>query len=211
MKILEIKSFELPEVKSIKFAKFFDGRGYFTETFRWSDLRNAIPEFFTNNPLLLQVNESYSQANVVRGLHFQWKEPMGKLLRTVRGRMIDIFMDIRLGSPNFGKIMMHDMPASPESETGEWLWVPPGFAHGNFFTEQTQIEYFCTAEYNPACEAGISPLSKDLDWSYCNAQLKEEFDNVIKGKPLISEKDILATDLMGWAADERSKNFQFIG
>ncbi len=88
---------------------------------------------------------------------------MGKLLRTLSGRMVDMVMDIRKGSPNFGKIILYDMPADLNASEDEWIWVPPGFAHGNYFTEPTRIQYLCTGEWSPGCEAGISPLSGDLD------------------------------------------------
>lgn len=134
---------------------------------------------------------------------------MGKLVRTLCGYMVDLVLDIRKGSPTFGKIIGHDMPAHPEDEFSEWIWVPPGFAHGNFFKENTGIEYFCTGEYSPGCEAGISPLSKDIDWSLCDESIKKEFEELIAENPLISEKDRNGHSLADWAGRPEADNFVY--
>src|SRR5262249_31441506 len=148
-KIVEARRLALPGVHIVRFARFSDERGYFTETFRRSDVEAHEGAEFLRDLDFVQVNESVSRAGVVRGLHFQWNPYMGKLVRTISGRMVDLVLDIRLGSPTFGMLLAHDMPATPSDETTEWIWVPPGFAHGNFFTEETIIEYFCTGEYSP--------------------------------------------------------------
>jgi dTDP-4-dehydrorhamnose 3,5-epimerase-like enzyme len=85
--------------------------------------------------------------------------------------------------------------------------VPPGFAHGNFFTEDTLIEYFCSGEYSPGCEAGISPLAEDIDWSLCDANLKKLFDNIVPSTNLITDKDRNGFTVDGWKNDKRSDNF----
>jgi dTDP-4-dehydrorhamnose 3,5-epimerase len=209
MKIIEVKQLKLPGVFVIRYGKFADHRGYFSEPYRHSDLFNHqdLKQAFKGIEFL-QVNESYSKAGVSRGLHFQWDPPMGKLLRTISGRMIDIFMDIRKGSPNYGKIGMYDLTADREKDYSEWIWVPAGFAHGNFFTVETYIEYFCSAEYSPTCEAGISPLSQDLDWSLCDTELKNEFET-IKPDLTLSDKDRFGMSLTDWTKDKRSEQFVY--
>ena len=107
----------------------------------------------------MQANQSLSEKGVMRGMHFQWNPYMGKLVRTISGHMVDMVLDIRIDSPTFGKMIAYDMPASDENDYDEWIWVPPGFAHGNFFSEKTIIEYMCTGQYSPGCEACISPFS----------------------------------------------------
>jgi dTDP-4-dehydrorhamnose 3,5-epimerase len=134
---------------------------------------------------------------------------MGKMVRTVFGRMIDLILDIRKGSPNYGKIIAYDMPSYQDRDFSEWIWVPPGFAHGNFFTEDTIIEYFCSGEYSPGCEAGISPLAGDIDWSLCDSELRMLFNEIKTGKLVISDKDKSGLSLQDWDRDERSKNFIF--
>ena len=207
MKIIEVKSLVVSDVKVIKFARFADNRGYFTEPFRKSDFASHPQMGFIQDVTFLQCNESYSRPRVVRGLHFQWNPFMGKLVRTIRGRMVDLALDIRKGSPTFGKIIAYDMPSAPGKDFAEWIWVPPGFAHGNYFTEETVIEYFCSGEYSPGCEAGISPLSKDLDWSLCVPELKKEFEKIVEDGLIISDKDRGALSLTAWRSDPRSENF----
>lgn len=99
------------------------------------------------------------------------------------------------------------MPEKNNENFGEWIWIPPGFAHGNFYTEPTKIEYFCTGEYNPNTEAAISPVSNDLDWSICDNILRSEFLDIVKKGALISEKDNKGTSLSDWLKDSRSENF----
>jgi dTDP-4-dehydrorhamnose 3,5-epimerase len=206
MKILEIKALAIPSVKVIRFARFSDQRGYFTEPYRRSDFLAQAP--FLKGADFVQFNESFSRPNVVRGMHFQWNPFMGKLVRTVQGRMVDLFLDIRLGSPTFGKAAAYDIPSSSDKDCAEWIWVPPGFAHGNFFTQPSTIEYVCTGEYSPGCEAGISPLAPDIDWSLCDPALKAEFDSIVGASPLMTDKDKNGFTLAAWASDDRSRNFQ---
>jgi dTDP-4-dehydrorhamnose 3,5-epimerase len=207
MKILEVKSLEIPDIKVIKFARFCDNRGYFTEQFRKSDLFNHPELTSMKNIELLQANESYSKKNTVRGLHFQWNPYMGKLVRTLSGHMVDLVLDIRKNSPSYGNIIAYDMPNSKNKNYNEWIWVPPGFAHGNFFLKNSSIEYLCSGEYSPKCEAGISPFAKDLNWKLCDKKLMKRFLRVAENTNLITDKDKNALSLKGWEEDERSKNF----
>lgn len=207
MKILSVSALAIPDVKVVRFGRFADARGYFTEPFRRSDFDSHPDLGFLSGVALPQMNESWSRAGVVRGLHFQWNPFMGKLVRTVSGRMVDLFLDIRLGSPTFGHIAAYDMPAANDAPHSEWIWVPPGFAHGNFFTEPSRIEYLCSGEYSPGCEAGLSPLTQDLDWSLCPPVLKQEFDALVAAGPILSVKDHEGLTLTAWQADERSRQF----
>ena len=189
MKITEVKSLSIEAVKVVRFARFCDHRGFFTEHYRKSDFDNHPEMNFLKQTDFVQFNESYSKAGTVRGLHFQWNPYMGKLVRTVKGRMVDMVLDIRKGSPTFGKILLYNMPVDVDQQYSEWIWVPPGFAHGNFFSEESMIEYLCTGQYSPGCEAGISPLSKDLDWSVCDENLKKEFMELAEATELMTDKD----------------------
>jgi dTDP-4-dehydrorhamnose 3,5-epimerase len=207
VKILDVGSLPIPDLKIVRFARFSDERGYFTEPYRRSDFEGELD--FLEGLSFPQANESYSRAGVVRGLHFQWNPFMGKLVRTISGRMVDLVLDIRLDSPTLGRIVAYDLPATPADEWSEWIWVPPGFAHGNFFSEDTTIEYFCSGEYSPGNEAGITPLAQDLDWSLCDAALRDEFQALIGGAPTISEKDKDAGSLETWLDDPRSANFRY--
>lgn len=209
MKILDIADLAIPAVKVIRFARFPDNRGYFSEQYRFSDFESGAASSFMKGVQFLQANESFSRSGTIRGLHFQWNPYMGKLVRTIRGRMIDVVLDIRKGSPTYGKIIAYDMPVHGDEEFSEWIWVPPGFAHGNTFTEDTVIEYLCSGEYSPGNEAGISPVASDLDWSLCDPPLADLFQSIASETTLMTDKDRNAFSVEGWTADPRSENFVY--
>jgi len=207
MKLLKVKRLQLDAVQVVRFARFCDHRGYFTEHYRKSDFGGNPQMDFMKGVAFVQCNESYSKKGTIRGLHFQWNPYMGKLVRTLAGRMVDMVLDIRKGSPTFGKIILYDMPTDNKADYSEWIWVPPGFAHGNFFTEDTMIEYFCSGQYSPGCEAGISPLAKDIDWSICDPKLKDLFDSIAPSTKLITDKDKNGFSIGAWKSSELSDNF----
>ena len=135
--------------------------------------------------------------------------------------MIDLFLDIRIGSPTYGKIGTYRMPARNtfseamaggparlDDNYGEWIWVPVGFAHGNAYTQDSMIEYVCTGQYNGECEAGIAAFADDIDWSGVNTQDKNDIDAILKSATL-SEKDKQGLTLAQWKNDKRSKNFLY--
>lgn len=207
MKIVSVEKLALSGIKIITFGRFRDQRGYFTEQFRNSDLFTH-PELTTlHKTTFVQANESYSRKRVLRGLHFQWSPYMGKLVRTIHGHMIDLMLDIRKDSQTFGKILTYDMPSHYDDEQDVWIWVPPGFAHGNYFLEDTIIEYFCTGEYSSGCEAAISPFAPDIDWDFVDEHIKKIFSN--DSNILISDKDKKGLSLADWSETEASKYFKF--
>ncbi len=136
----------LPGVLLLKPRVFGDARGFFLETYRESVAREA------GIPALVQDNHSRSRRGVLRGLHYQLEQPQGKLVRAARGRVFDVAVDIRMGSPHFGQWT----GAMLDDESHHMLWVPPGFAHG-FVTlsEDADFLYRCSDYYHPASEAGI--------------------------------------------------------
>lgn len=209
MKITEVIDLAIPDVKVIRFARFPDHRGYFSEQYRFSDFETGEQTPFMRGVRFVQANESFSRAGTIRGLHFQWNPYMGKLVRTIRGHMIDVVLDVRKGSPTYGKIIAHDMPVHGDEAYAEWIWVPPGFAHGNTFTEDTVIEYFCSGEYSPGNEAGVSPVANDLDWSLCIPELANQFQTIASSTTLMTDKDRNSFSLAGWTADPRSENFRY--
>jgi len=210
VKILAVSPLSIPEVKVIRFGRFADHRGYFTEHFRQTDFQSHPDLAFLRDYQFVQCNESLSKAGTLRGLHFQWNPYVGKLVRVVAGRLVDLALDIRPDSPTRGQILAYDLPAAPERNFADWIWVPPGFAHGILFPagpEYSVIEYFCTGVYNPACEASISPLAADIDWSRCDPKLHQEFAAVVAAGPLIADKDRDGFSVAGWLADPRAQQF----
>jgi dTDP-4-dehydrorhamnose 3,5-epimerase len=209
MRLLEVRTLAIPEIKVIRFGRFRDHRGYFTEHFRRSDLQTCPHTPFFRGVEFLQANETFSRAGTIRGLHFQWNPYLGKLVRTILGHMIDLVLDIRKGSPTFGKIIAYDLPGRRSADADEWIWIPPGFAHGTMFPEDSLIEYLCSAEYSPRCEAGISPLTDDIDWSFCDPELKETFSTIALTTRLITEKDKNGLSISSWLQEPSSDYFVY--
>jgi len=206
MKLLEVRSLSIPEVKVLRFGVYSDNRGYFTETFQFKQLQE-LDILGLSGKTVLQANQSYSQANVLRGLHFQYNPYMGKLVRTLHGRMVDLVLDIRHNSPTFGFGLMYDMPAKISSRELEWIWIPPGFAHGNMYLEETAIEYFCTGDYSPDCEIGISPLAADIRWDWTDKTLLSELQDYSSW--IMSDKDREGLTINAWRADNRIELFEY--
>ncbi len=140
-----VKRLEIPDVVLIKFKIFEDVRGFFAELYKRTEfLATGIPYDF------VQVNLSYSRPGIVRGLHYQLKPyEQGKLVYVVKGRIFDVAVDIRRGSPWFGKYVATTL------EPGMALWIPPGFAHGFQAVKESLVLYLVTKKYAPKYERGI--------------------------------------------------------
>lgn len=137
----------LPEVLLITHERAGDARGFFAEVFREEPFRAAgIPAF-------VQENMSRSTKGVLRGLHYQKQpQPQGKLVRCARGAIFDVAVDVRHGSPNFGKWVGVELTEA----NNQMLWVPVGFAHGFVaLAELTEIVYKTTGYYAPSSDAGV--------------------------------------------------------
>ena len=127
---------------------FGDHRGFFLETFskqRYLEDAGMALEF-------VQDNHSRSARGVLRGLHFQKTKPQGKLVRVVRGAVFDVAVDMRPESNTFGQWISVELSEHNKKQ----LWVPPGFAHGfTALSDDTELEYKCTAYYDPEDEGSI--------------------------------------------------------
>jgi dTDP-4-dehydrorhamnose 3,5-epimerase len=196
MNIINVKELELNEIKVIKYQKFSDHRGYFSETFRKTDLELNKQVSFLHGENFNQINESFSKAGTIRGLHFQWSPFMSKLVRCIKGKLVDIALDIRKGSSTYGKIIAYQMNA--DSDFGEWIWIPVGFAHGIYLPDDSIIEYMCTGMWSPGNELAISIFSEDIDWSLCSSDLLDLFHKILNGNPIISDKDKNGLTLKEW-------------
>lgn len=171
MKIIDTS---IPEIKIIEPKVFGDERGFFLETFQAKKYQAVIGE----NLSFVQDNHSRSSKGVLRGLHFQKTKPQGKLVRVVTGEVFDVAVDIRKGSPTFGK--WEGVLLSGDNK--RQFWVPPGFAHGFVVLSDTaDFEYKCTDFYDPNDEGAIKWDDPDIaiDWPF-------DFE------PSLSAKDELA-------------------
>lgn len=153
---MQIERAAIPDVLIIRPKKHGDHRGFFSETFRTSALREAGVDLDW-----VQDNHSFSAARgVVRGLHFQrHPKAQAKLLRVIRGAVFDVAVDIRRGSPTYGRHVAVELSA----ENWTQIYVPVGFAHGFCtLTENAEVLYKVSAEYGPAEEGGVLWNDPDL-------------------------------------------------
>lgn len=169
---MKIVDTDLPGCFVIEPRVFGDDRGFFFESFNVEKLvtHGLAPHF-------VQGNVSSSSRGVLRGLHYQWPNPQGKYVSVVEGEVWDVAVDIRRGSPTFGRWTAAVLSA----ENKRHFWIPEGFAHG-FVTlsERAVFTYLCTATYDPKADAAIAWNDPGLaiDWP--------------AGGPTLSDKDAAA-------------------
>lgn len=172
---------KLPGVMLVQPKMFPDARGYFTESYHAAKYAEAgIGKPF------VQDNYSYSVKGVLRGLHSQVRQPQGKLVFVVQGEVFDVAVDIRRGSPTYGRWEAHVL----NSTNGHQLFVPEGFAHGFVvLSDAALVMYKCTALYAPHDEQGIAWNDPDIgiDWPVKN--------------PVLGPKDVSLPRLKDLAAD----------
>lgn len=144
---MNIVETDLPGVLIISPSVFGDARGFFMESYNERRYREAgIPNHF------VQDNLSFSGYGVLRGLHFQNPRAQGKLVCVLRGEVFDVAVDIRVGSPTFGRWAGVTLSA----ENKRQVWVPPDFAHGFVTTSDDALFYYkCTDYYSPECDGVI--------------------------------------------------------
>lgn len=181
---MELIETPLKDCYIVKNKIFKDERGYFFESFnhkKFSQLTGWEGYF-------VQDNQSESTYGVVRGLHFQTGDSaQAKLVRVIKGTVLDVAVDIRIGSPTFGKVFTIELSDDNESQ----LFIPRGFAHGfSVISPTATFFYKCDNYYNKASEGSIDPYDKDLavDWK------------VPGEKALLSEKDINSASWSGFLA-----------
>jgi dTDP-4-dehydrorhamnose 3,5-epimerase len=186
---IKIESRYLRDVVVLVPDIFQDARGFFMETFREDQFQaHGMPTHFA------QDNHSRSSRGVLRGLHFQWEPPMGKLMRVSLGSAFLVAVDIRKGSPTLGK--WAGVEASVENR--RQVWAPAGFARGFcVLSEVAEIQYKCTQIYNNKGESGIR-------WDDPEIGIEWPIRDVV-----LSEKDRNAQTLAQWLSRPESSNFSY--
>lgn len=155
MKVIQTR---LPDCVAIEPAVFGDARGFFYESYNAEKFKEAGLDL-----RFVQANVSRSARGVLRGLHYQWPNPQGKLVSVVEGEVFDVAVDIRRGSPTFGQwagVML-------TAENHRHFWVPEGFAHGFVvLSEFATFAYQCTALYDAKADAGVrwNDPAIAIDW-----------------------------------------------
>ena len=170
---------DIPEVKLIKPLSHGDSRGFFLETFQ----QERYKEMGINYNFI-QDNHSRSKKNTLRGLHYQSKNMQGKLVRVSRGSVYDVAVDIRKGSPTYGKWVAYIL----SDENHHQLFIPPGFAHGFcVLSDYADFEYKCPDLYNLDFEVGLlwSDTDLNIDWPISNPFVSEKD----KANPLLKNLD----------------------
>jgi len=186
---LTVESRHLGEVCVLVPQVYADDRGYFMEIYRTDNLQHfGLPHNF------VQENHSYSRKGVLRGLHFQWKPAMGKLMRVSRGSAFLVAVDIRPGSPTAGRWVGIEATAKNKKQ----VWAPASFARGFCaMSDDTEVQYLCTGLYNSKAESAIRWDDPEIgiEWPI---------------KPsLISEKDRNAQTLREWLRSVNSQHFAY--
>ncbi len=185
---VHVESTPIDGVKVVRPQVHQDRRGFFLEAFREDEYRKVgLPARF------VQVNHSRSAQGVVRGLHFQWDPPMGKLMRVLRGRAFLVAVDIRRGSPTLGEWFGTDVEEGEHRQ----IWAPAGFARGFCaLSDGVEIEYLCTGTYNGENESGIlwNDPALGIRWPIRD--------------PILSERDTHAQTLEEWLALPESRHFR---
>jgi len=168
-----------PGIKVYKIDKFTDHRGEFYESYN-----EAIDNHFEES--FVQTNISKSQAGVFRGLHYQYDEPMGKMITCLSGEIVDFWMDVREGSPTYGQVGHLKLTADEPT----LLYLPPGFAHGFYSVTDSVIKYECTSYYNKNGEGAIS-------W--------KEVEYLKDLETIMSDKDLAAPRFEEYSKDAKFK------
>ena len=172
---MNVVTTDLPGVLILEPRVFGDERGFFYESFNAKAFEQATGESIQ----FVQDNHSRSQKGVLRGLHYQLENTQGKLVRVTHGEVLDVAVDLRRSSPNFGKWVAVRLSADNHRQ----LWVPEGFAHGFVvLSESAEFLYKTTDYYNPSAERSIRWDDPDLaiDWQLAQT-------------PQLSAKDQAAT------------------
>lgn len=165
---MDVISLEIPDVKLVKPRIFKDARGFFLQTYHDEQYRDAGIDV-----RFVQDNWSHSTKGVLRGLHYQLKNPQAKLVSVIRGEVFDVAVDIRNGSPTFGKWAGSVLSA----ENGHQMYVPVGFAHGFcVMSEEVDFVYKCSNFYTPGDEYGIRWNDPDIgiDWPMTDVLVSEK-------------------------------------
>ena len=142
---MKVTPTRIPEVLILEPKVFEDPRGFFLESYN----RRVFKQATGVDPEFVQDNESFSARNVLRGLHYQVRQPQGKLITAIAGEIFDVAVDLRRGSPTFGKWAS----ATLSGGTHRAIWIPPGFAHGYLvLSEQAIVAYKASDFYAPQHE-----------------------------------------------------------
>lgn len=165
---MKVESTVLPGVLVIESPVHTDARGAFVERYHADKFSHL-----GLRQTWVQDNHVRSHQGVLRGLHFQWRRGQGKLVSVLRGAVLDVAVDVRRGSPTFGRWVAVEL----DEERARSIWIPPGFAHGYYVrSREADVYYKCTELYDPADEAGVlwSDPSLGIGWPVTEPTVSEK-------------------------------------
>ncbi len=169
---------ELAEVLLFEPQVWGDERGFFMETFRQTEFDRLLQERGLSSDIFVQENQSRSQKNVLRGLHYQQQFPQGKLVRVCAGCIFDVAVDVRPNSETYGRWVGRILSAENHLQ----IWIPPGFAHGFYvLSDYADMLYRCTEYYAPEDE-------RVLAWNDARFAINWP----LLGEPILSLRDAQA-------------------
>lgn len=172
----KITKTEINDVFTVEPAVFGDDRGYFMETYNENDFKEEGIDL-----TFVQDNQSKSSKGVLRGLHFQYTQPQGKLVRVIKGTVFDVAVDLRKDSETYGKWVGETL----SDENKKQLFIPKGFAHGFLvLSDEAEFVYKCTDFYNPDDEGGIQ-------WNDPEIGIEWPMGDMTEDDLLLSDKDKL--------------------
>jgi dTDP-4-dehydrorhamnose 3,5-epimerase len=180
---MKITSFHIQGPLHIELKSFADDRGFFVERYKKDPFKElGIPD-------LIQDNFSRSKPGVLRGLHYQWDQPQGKLVTATKGKIFDVAVDIRKDSPTLGQ----SISVILDGDSPSWFWIPAGFAHGFCVISETEADvmYKVNNYWNPKAESGIVWNDQDfnIQWPIKN--------------PLLSAKDAVMQTFKNYLKDPK--------
>jgi dTDP-4-dehydrorhamnose 3,5-epimerase len=144
--MIQVEKTHLEGCVLVKMENYYDHRGYFQEMYHSETFANlGLPSTF------MQDNLSFTVKNAVRGLHLQRSLPQGKMVRCLKGKIIDVVVDLNFHSKSFKQFGMFELRES----TNAFLYVPPGFAHGFYAVEDSLVLYKCTTHYDRESDGGV--------------------------------------------------------
>ena len=181
---MQVLNTPLEDVKLLQPQRFGDSRGWFAEVFNQSTFSSAgLPTRF------VQDNQSFSVKGVLRGLHYQFARPQGKLVRVLSGHIWDVAVDLRRNSPDFGRWAGFHLKTQSPGDDLQLLWIPEGFAHGFLVLSDTaEVLYKTTDFYHPAGERSIL-------WNDPTLNITWPLEALNGTPPSVSSKDALGAAL----------------
>lgn len=172
---MKYEKLAIPDVVLLTPKVFGDERGFFMETFRHDEFVHHCGDY-----QFVQDNHSSSDKGILRGLHYQHKQPQGKLVRVTKGEVFDVAVDMRANSPTFGQWVGYYL----SEQNKQMMWIPPGFAHGFYVTsDMAEFQYKCTDYYAPDDECSLlwNDPTVNVEWPLAGSL------------PVLSSKDMQAS------------------